>query len=211
MTWQLFSPDLPFLQEMTITQVHHGILEHIIASAPILAVVTSICGAGVALYVAKLARNIASEQKEIAKNKLDFDLFDKRLEIFNTFFEKATILCHKKFKDEEEIITISKDLIRVSSRIPFLFNQEASEVLSKTRENLIKIVNLRKRQTIDTSISIQNEINKITEEFTNINLPDITKVMISYTPIFIYENRLLPTTSPASHPKSQPAAPEQAQ
>ncbi|WP_395494518.1 hypothetical protein [Acetobacter sp. KSO5] len=212
MTWQLFSPDLPFLNQITVFQVRHGIWENIVASAPALGVAASIFSAGVALYVAKLARNIASEQKEIAKNKLDLDLFDKRLEIFNSFFNNGGEICFKKFKTEENLQEVAQDLINSFSKVPFLFNEKETGILSKARENLILIASIKRSQIKEKGETEETkEIISKSTTFTNTDLIDISNIMISCTPTFIYEGRSLPKKTPAINPIPQPTAPEQAQ
>ncbi|MFT8723460.1 MAG: hypothetical protein ABF759_12945, partial [Acetobacter malorum] len=79
MTWQLFSPDLPFLQAMTVRQVHHGFWDSVQPYLPLVtAIITgtvSSIGILITYNLANKARQIAEEQKKINQNKLDIDIF----------------------------------------------------------------------------------------------------------------------------------------
>ncbi|MFT9145374.1 MAG: hypothetical protein ABF471_11865, partial [Acetobacter orientalis] len=89
MTWQLFSPDLPFLQEITIKQVHHGFWDSVQPYLPLItAIITgtvSSIGILITYNLANKARQIAEEQKKIASTKLNIDIFDKRFDLFNSY------------------------------------------------------------------------------------------------------------------------------
>lgn len=78
MTWQLFSPDLPFLNEIKVSQSRNGLLEQMLPYAPALSALFSLVGIIITSIIAAKARAISAEQKKIAEDKLALDVFDKR-------------------------------------------------------------------------------------------------------------------------------------
>ncbi|MFT8699379.1 hypothetical protein, partial [Acetobacter orientalis] len=127
MAWQLFSPDLPFLNHITVVQTKSGFWENALSYTP--AVSTFFSGVGIffAYQIASKARAISAEQKEIAKRKLEFDLFDRRMKIIQTHFNILSRVSHKKIIKHEELESQIDDLFDMQPLIICLFNADCLE------------------------------------------------------------------------------------
>ncbi len=71
-------------------------------AGPIATIFASIVAVGVTGYFAWHQRNIAHQQKEIAKNKLRLDLFDRRYKAFESIFPYYNALVGWKGTDEQK-------------------------------------------------------------------------------------------------------------
>ncbi|MFT8471180.1 hypothetical protein [Acetobacter persici] len=147
MTWQLFSPDLPFLQEMTIKQVHYGFWESIQPYLPLAAAVIagtlSTIGIFVTCNLAKKARDISEEQKKIAECKLQLDSFDKRFYVFNSYKEFYTELISKNYDNEAKLLESYTKFHSIHQQSSFLFPTNISVALEDLWDTLHGITDFR--------------------------------------------------------------------
>lgn len=86
MTWELHSSDLPFLNDITVSQIKSSYLECFLPYAPLLSAIFSFASIFITLKIANRAREISIEQKKIATDKYDLDMFEKRLEIYQSIY-----------------------------------------------------------------------------------------------------------------------------
>jgi hypothetical protein len=208
MTWEFHSPDLPFLNGITIVQAKRGFFEHCLAYAPFFSAICALIGTGAALWIAAQARKISNEQKIIAQNKLEFDLFDRRNEILSTHLNCFLKISHNEFETEESVDKIMSELYDIQLLAVFLFKKPYLDYIVEVRKAISSMA--------DMKIRIINKVNseKDLENFNKIKLDTATYInkinvsMRAYTPDFISNKTPISTTSPASPDTPQPAAPE---
>ncbi|MFT8555511.1 MAG: hypothetical protein ABF697_09410 [Zymomonas mobilis] len=78
MSWKIFSPDCPLLSSISIYQTYDSFAGSITPYAPLASAFFSAVSIFFAYLIASKARSISAEQKKIAAQKLDLDIFDKR-------------------------------------------------------------------------------------------------------------------------------------
>jgi membrane protein implicated in regulation of membrane protease activity len=101
MTWHVFSPDLLFLNKITIFQVKTS-WEVALSYAPLATVFFALMSMLITLYIAAEARKISNEQKRIAQEKLELDLLDKRYKIIRSYIDFFSYLINNP-QDGDEI------------------------------------------------------------------------------------------------------------
>lgn len=208
MTWELHSPDLPFLSEITVTQVKHGFWENALLYSPLLSAGFALIGTCAAFWIGTQARRISNEQRIIAENKLQLDLFDRRNKIISVFFESIMKISYNSFKKKEEIDCIIDNLYEVQVLAAFLFKEEYLSSLSGARSEITKLASLKikKINNKEPTPNIDQDIDDLKKSMMT-HIDALGEIMKIYTPEFI--NTKIPTSraSPASPDKPQPAAP----
>ncbi|WP_338331293.1 hypothetical protein [Acetobacter sp. LMG 32666] len=203
MTWQLFSSDLPFLNEITVFQVKtKG--EVALSYAPLGTASFALISMIITIYIAAKARKISSEQKRIAQDKLDLDLLDKRYNVVRSYidFFKYLVNCPQ---DKDDIITqkikFEQNYLYFDIFFPekyknlFVDSREILRVLAKHRVDAIG----NQYYNSDHFDELENSISKTYNYLTEMRI-----LLKEYSPNFI---RYPPTSSPASLDKPQPTAP----
>lgn len=207
MTWELHSPDLPFLNDITIVQVKHGFFEHSLSYAPFLSTLFAIISTGVALWIAAQARKISNEQKIIAQNKLEFDLFDRRNEILSTHLNCFLKISHNEFEDEESVYKIMSELYDIQLLTAFLFKNPYRDYIGEVRKTITTMAGIKIRMINKTNSKKEVEIFEEIKSNAPNYIKKIDTTMSAYTPDFINDKIPTATTSPASPDKPQPTAP----
>lgn len=138
MTWQLSSPDLPFLNHITVVQLKHGVLEHLLPLAPFISV-------GATVWIAYQARKITLEQKRIAQKKLDLDLFIKRMEIYDVFARNISLMTSRKDISDEKLSESWVNLKESLYKSRLLLLSESYSDLIFISNKITKIYNIRKK------------------------------------------------------------------
>lgn len=216
MTWQLFSPDLPFLQEMTIKQVHHGFWDNLQPYLPLAAAIItgtlSTIGILVTCNLAKKARDISEEQKKIAECKLQLDSFDKRFYVFDSYREFYAELISKDYDNDKQIFESFTQFHSTHLQSHFLFPKEDSDAFDNVWNDLDKLSSFRgKNKKINIDTYSKDDYIEYRDSFFK-NYEKLRGIFENYAPVFLRENlNHITTTSRASRPEPQPAAPEQAQ
>ncbi|MCG4258028.1 hypothetical protein [Acetobacter senegalensis] len=235
MTWQLFSPDLPFLNQITVSQVKNGFWECI---SPYTTFVGTLISVSAAVLIAREARKITAEQKRIAQEKLDLDLFDKRYKIINGYNKYYSTLLSK-------VLTINDiQAAKTEFHVDYIFfkvffQDKYKEFFVSARKNLYKLSDFR-----EGNLDRRQFTKEQRKEFASLarnTSPSIFKIrdiLNIYSPLFVklppnhvierqsfssFVNDIFTkiftkplknnasTAVPTSHPEPQPAAPEQAQ
>lgn len=204
MTWELHSPDLPFLNEITVIQNKHGFWENISSYAPVLSAFFALISLFVTLWIAKEARKIASDQKNIAQNKLDYDLFSKKGEIITIFFNSMVKIYHNEFHKTEDITSVMDELYGTQVFAAFFFKDSYLESLSKVRSSISSMATLKTSLIKDPkSIQLRNQIVMLKNDFEK-NIELLNVIMTDFTPEFIRNRILISKAAPASPDKPQP-------
>lgn len=158
---------MPFLNQITVVQEKHGFWEHFLPYAPL---VTAVLSAGISTVgilvtcgVARKAREITSQQKaiaaqvkQIAQDKLDTDIFDKRYKVYSAyldFFGKVTDPLVKR----EDLIIHSQEFISNIFMQKFLFHEKDVETLNFIKKNILNLLVCKE----NTFSSISNVIPKM--------------------------------------------------
>lgn len=207
MTWELHSPDLPFLNEITIVQVKRGFFEHCLVYAPFFSAICALIGTGTALWIASQARKISNEQKIVAQNKLEYDLFDRRNEILSKHLNCFMKIIHTDFKDSKIIDNIMSELYDIQLITAYLFKQPYLSYIRDVGEVISKIADIKDKEILH--VISEDEINYLIAIKAN-SFHYIKKIEVSmdaYTPDFISNKTPISKHSPASPDTPQPAAP----
>lgn len=170
---------MPFLNQITISQEKHGIIENILPYAPLIGTIVS---AGVAIWIAKEARQISAEQKRIAQEKLDLDLFDKRYRIvtaYNKLLSKSLQPILTVEKIQEYITEFQEDYIFYS----IFFKKEHWIYFENSKHFLYSLMSFREdhlnrnEYTDSESRHFESLLNLPSN-----NIPQIRKTLSEYTP-----------------------------
>lgn len=219
MTWQLFSPDLPFLNQITVSQHLSSFWDNPLPYVPAIGAAISVLGVGVTAWLANLARGVAIEQKKIAKDKFDIDLFNKRIEIYQSFLKMYNFLVSRNYSEQSELEQEHINLLYALSCARFLFSPNDIEKFKFYQEEMKKMYNIRKnKKNIDDFRSSKSkeltEFNIIGANFMDKYHVELRVIIKKYLPSVLSEQFSqidASTVSPASHPEPQPTAPEQSQ
>ncbi|MFT9046214.1 hypothetical protein [Acetobacter orientalis] len=209
MSWQLLIPDLPYWHQITVTQVKDGFWENLLPYAPLL---TAFLTAGVAIanimstrFLANKARQITEQQRTIAQEKLDADLFEKRCGFFLKYAKMYNILISKDFASKKELDDFLHDITIQSIPPQFIFSNSDSDLIKKL---LVEIRKLRRLRY--THLQVTPDWKEEREKFRKIIqeklLPDLKKMLEKYVPPSM---TMLPkssnsTSNPASDPEPPP-------
>lgn len=98
-------------------------------AAPIATITASIVAGTIAVYFALHQKNIAFQQKEIAKEKLRLDLFDRRYKIYESIFNYYGALIGWSGTDEQQVV--STNFFRATKEANFLFGEEVGIILKR--------------------------------------------------------------------------------
>ncbi|MCW4589623.1 hypothetical protein NO263_03410 [Gluconacetobacter entanii] len=145
--------------------------------APLIAVLFT---GGIAIWVASRARAIATEQKEIAREKYILDLFDKRIEIFDNICSMVSdISVMEDDKDIEEFITSDsvKNTGILIIKSEFYFNKDVKRefgiIYNKCRDYYNKFYQSKKEKSFVFSEQEKDKFRKEMAIVLNTKLPMI--------------------------------------
>lgn len=140
MTLQLYSQDLPYLNQVEITQVRNGFFENILPYAPLFGTIISVMAA---IWIAQKAREITADQKRIAQDKLDFDIFEKRFAIINSLAEMYNLLNHARNDDELKNVRSLFMTYYIKSELSIsIFEKSDSKIIISTSDKLNKMFSM---------------------------------------------------------------------
>ncbi|GAN61582.1 hypothetical protein ACI01nite_25250 [Acetobacter cibinongensis] len=200
MTWQLFSPDLPFLNQITVSQEKHGVWEHILPYAPLITAVISagISTAGiiVTFNLALKARLISEQQKKIAQTKLEVDVFDKRFDVFNAYQEYYNKIVANEYKEKNEITNDLLIFQALYERSIFLFSFDDFEILNNPKDILHKMT-LYRLERFDEDFDEDPEWEAMNCDFHEKNAT-MALLLKQYAPKIMSERAMSSTTDLAS-------------
>ncbi|MGF1276667.1 hypothetical protein [Acetobacter pasteurianus] len=212
MTWQLFSPDLPFLNQITVSQIKYGFWENAVTYAPVISAACSLFGIVITYMIARKAREISSEQKQIAQNKLDMEVFEKRFSVCLSFKKFYLKTISPNIEDYKYFPKLIEEIETETLMVNILFLEPDVEIIEKIKYDLIELFNFR----IDhTNI---NDIFKNPEVYDNYEklrknakegLDKLHSILRYYSPEFVktLPRNKLSTAHPASPDTPPPAAP----
>lgn len=216
MTWQLFSPDLPFLNQITVSQNLPSFWDNPLPYVPAIGAAISVLGVGVTACLANLARGVAIEQKKIAKDKFDIDLFNKRIEIYQSFLKMYNFLVSRNYSEQSELEQEHIDLLYALSCARFLFSPNDIKKFKFYQIEIKKMYNIRKNEkNIDdfkrSKSKDLTKFNIIATDFMNKYNVELRAIIEKYLPSVLSEQFSqidASTVFLASPDTPPPAAPE---
>lgn len=137
----------------------------------------------IAVIFSKAQRDIAFQQKEIAKEKLRLDLFDKRYKIYANLFEYYNAILSWSGTDEDQ--AISRRFFLSTKEANFLFGSEVQTILKEILDAGMKVKGFKenkKEYKHDQEFFMKefNQTNNIlTTQFDEL-LTELTKVCQPY-------------------------------
>ncbi|NHO42797.1 hypothetical protein GOB83_11505 [Acetobacter fabarum] len=209
MYWVISGPSDNPLTGTIILKQGQTAWEQIAPYLPVLTALVSVVGIGMTCLLANRAREIATQQKKIAEDKLEIDAFDKIYNVVLAYDKFFTILLTPALT-KQDIKSGSQDFLVYSTYYHIFFSNNLHHIFRKTSYLLSKLADFRD-ENLDfelysaKKVAIYDEkVEEINEELRKIKhilkifLPDILKRK-SYPPIS--------TIFPASPDKPQPTAP----
>jgi hypothetical protein len=116
-------------------------------AGPLATVIAAIAAVSVTAYFAWHQRKIASEQAHIARERLRYDLFDRRLEIFTSIFPLYHALISWEATPEQ---IVAKDrFLRAYHESSFLFKKESGieQLLKSLNDDANKVIGIKEMKS----------------------------------------------------------------
>ncbi|KAA8384040.1 hypothetical protein FOH24_07700 [Acetobacter tropicalis] len=207
MTWQIKSTNLPYLNDIFITEIDAKYFHSLLPYAPLFSFLAA-CVTLASTWI------LTHKTHKIAKEKLDLDLFIKRFSIYESFVSSIeAMLSRKNNKDidiskywlssreamHKSILLLSKnsylDLHHIQNNITNLYNKKYKRGTGGKRTEDTEYEKLRNIVLADRKI-----LNKIFKQYT---------IEMSFEKDQRFFNSSKTTiTSPASDPEPQPTGPK---
>ncbi|NVN02222.1 MULTISPECIES: hypothetical protein [Asaia] len=92
---------------------------------------------------------IAWKQKEIAKGKVNSDLFDRRYKVYEAHVKAIIKIVHQQVDTEEDEDSLYDDMIYFGEQARFLFNAEVYAHLVEVRKNINQYVSCRRSLVVE--------------------------------------------------------------
>lgn len=203
MTWQLFSPDLPFLNQITVSQERHGVWENLLPYAPFVSACCAAVSIFVAFRIALKAQSISTEQKKIAEDKLYLDLFLKRFDAFQVYSEFFSKFISVDYKEKQQIVSDFNSLLSSHRTcLVLLRNKDDCEKCYKTLETLknFRLLNLSIEDIFKDEEKMKR-FNEINESFLRKH-SDLCSSFKDHVPNVVFMKP--PKTDRPSNPAPQP-------
>lgn len=209
MSWQFLIPDLPYWHQITVTQVKDGFWEHLLPYAPLL---TAFLTAGVAIanitstrFLANKARQITEQQRTIAQEKLDADIFEKRCNVFLLFAKIYNVLIKKDFTSRKELDDFMTTSYAETIPPQFIFNEADLELITKLIKSLDNL-KLFRYSNLQITPNNKKKRDEFKEEIQEKLLPDFKKSLEKYIPssMIMLPKSSNTTSNPASNPTPPP-------
>lgn len=180
---------------------------------PAVSLICAVAGAYAAWRIGSKAREITAQQrdiaaqaKQIAQDKLDLDLFEKRYNIifaYNNIFQKS----RQKELTKNEIVDSIIEFQGKFMYFPAIFNKDDLKTLTCAQDYIVKIFKVRLKYLIKdgSSSENENELSKLYEELKPY-LAGVRNLLIKYSTDSMKRIPItyLSTTRPASSDKPQP-------
>lgn len=103
----------------------------------------------VAATIGATTGRIAWVQKEIAKEKVNSDLFDRRYKIYEAHVKAIIKIVHQQVDTEEDEDSLYDDMIYFGEQARFLFNAEVYAHLVEVRNNINQYVSWRRSLVLE--------------------------------------------------------------
>lgn len=217
MYWVISGPDNNPLTGEVLFQQDTGLWSQ---AAPVISFLCSVFSIGVALYVAHRARQLTQQQRDIAEqgrqiaqDKLDLDVFDKRYKViscYNKLFAKSAMPIIERKLSQEIITEFQEGYIFYKA----LFHIDDYVFFENAKSSLYQLMTFREEHNNRDHFFDKDEeqFEELYDEC-SIHIKILRDLIIQYSPSSLTQlpHRAITTTSPASHPAPQPTAPEQAQ
>lgn len=187
---------------------------------PAVSLICAVAGAYAAWRIGSKAREITAQQrdiaaqaKQIAQEKLDADVFDKRCISFLTVVKIYNTLIKKDFKNISELNDFMTEVYNESIPPNFLFCREdnaqiqlcitALGELQKFRQNNLNV------DQIYSDYEKKIKISLFKSQIQDTLLPEFKNILSKYVPVSMVSSpsRLYSTNHPASPDMPPPAAP----
>lgn len=144
----------------------------------------------VAAVIGLATWRIAWVQKEIAKEKVISDLFDRRYQAYEAFFRtNVDIVVHRDWKNSEDIKNKLSDLIYVSGKTTFLFGEDVNDRFVIIAGKLLDFYNIVKNSEKENiSVDIVSHALQSLESSLPEDLENMHEIMEKYMKIKDFRN-----------------------
>ncbi|OUJ04378.1 hypothetical protein HK14_10790 [Acetobacter cibinongensis] len=149
MYWIISRPDNNPLTGEVLLQQDTGFWAH---AAPVLSFSCSICSIGVALYVAYRARQLTQQQRDIAEqgrqiaqDKLNVDVFDKRYKIYLAYHDFYGQMVTKNYDNHNNIREDFSKFLQETSAQRIIFEIDDVKQLNEVKSRHVALFKFRWR------------------------------------------------------------------
>lgn len=117
---------------------HYDLLKDF--AGPVATVIAAVAAVSVTAYFARHQRKIASEQAHTAKEKLRYDLFNRRLEIFSSIFPMYHAIIGWEATPEQ--VAAKERFFKAYQESAFLFKEESGiqQLLKDLNDDAAKVI-----------------------------------------------------------------------
>lgn len=152
-------------------------------AGPFATITASVVAGSIAIYFAAHQKNISFQQKEIAKEKLRLDLFDRRYKVYESIFDYYNALVGWTGTEEQE--AANKRFFRAYQESKFLFGKDVEDIFKKVFEEGNKVKGFKENREslrIDPEVFMQqfNQSNDILLNTFETKLSELTKATQRY-------------------------------
>ena len=186
MYWIISGPDNNPLTGEVLFQQDTGFWAQ---AVPVLSFVCSIFSIGVALYVANRARKLTEQQRDIAeqgrqiaKEKFDIDVFDKRYKVissYNKLFAKSAMPIIEEKQSQDLVTEFQENYIFYKA----LFNENDYFLFENAKSSLYDLMGFREKNRNRDHFSEEDRENyKILHNECFSHIECLRELIINYSP-----------------------------
>jgi hypothetical protein len=116
-------------------------------AGPVASIIAAFAAVSVTAYFARHQKRIAAEQAHVAKEKLRYDLFDRRLEIFSSIFAMYHAIIGWEATPEQ--IAAKERFFKAYQESGFLFKEQSGiqKLLGELNEDARKVIAFKELKT----------------------------------------------------------------
>ena len=161
--------------------------------APVISLLCAVAGVWATWTIAKKAREITSQQKDIAEQakiialeKLEADIFEKRYNLYSLYCDNYNMLVSKDFDNTDQLLEKIRTFMSTAAPPSLLFAQKDEKKIDLVKEKLNELFELRLKNLTVSEILENHDENilyeKLILQLKDVQLPIFNKIMRKYVP-----------------------------
>lgn len=160
---------------------------------PAISFLCAVAGVWATWTIAKKAREITSQQRDIAEQakmialeKLEADIFEKRYSLYLSYCNYYNLIATKDFDSGDELIESIRNFMANANPASLLFTKKDRKKISIVRASIDKLEKLRLNNLtmdeINNDVDKKIKYQKLVSEIKDVQLPIFDKLMKKYVP-----------------------------